>query len=446
MNALLGKLVELFVIFCIPAGMLHAWMGVLGYFFFGVFSPQFIWYGSLGGGYSKFLAVSIFTGFMVKATTGKLDFSLIKQKQNKYILLLWFFIVISYVFSPYGHEVTVMPGKSSAGMNPGRLLSGFNKLYLIYFVSLLCINKRKHLYWMMIAYLFIILYYIYWANDKYFSGLMFSPRLMGPIPGPYVDENCFSMIFVSATPTLYFMGNFFKKKIIKIGLWCAIPLAWHASFLTGSMGGFLGLAATTFFIAFRSKRKILMVGIPIVLAIAFITQGGSYLKEKATKKDEPGEVSTSQQRINAWKVGMKLMMKYPFTGSGLGNFVKAYPDFSDTHPHIAHNTFFQFGGESGLFAGILYLLIIWDIAISYLKQMKLDYTDIDPFLLAVKEAVTGGIFGFFCCAMFLNLGNYEILYFFLIMQSLRNKLTESYVKDLKKKRYIERIQNGQLSG
>lgn len=434
MNALLGKLVELFVIFCVPMGMLNAWIGVLGYFFFGVFSPQFIWRGSVGGGYSKFLAVSIFAGFMVKATTGKIDFSILKQKQNIFVMLLWFFIVNSYVFSPYGHEVTIIPGKSSAGMDPGRLLSGFNKLYLIYFISLLCVDKRKHLYWMMIAFLFVILYYIYWANDKYLSGMMFTPRLPGPVAGPYFDENTFAMVFVTGSASLYFMGNYFKNKIIKLGLWCAVPLGWHAIFLTGSMGGFLGLGMTTFFIAFRSKRKILMVGIPIVLAVAFITQGGSYLKNKAAQEDDPTKVSTADQRKHAWGVGIKIMMRHPLTGAGLGNFAKAYPDFSDTQPHIAHNTFFQFGGESGAVAAFLYVAIIFNVFYSYIKQRKLDNTDIDPLLLAVKESVTGGILGFSICASFLNLGNYEILYFLLIVQSLRNKLTYEYVKNFKRRR------------
>ncbi len=436
MSDALGNILRLLFFLIIPYAPLKPWMGVIGYYAFSIMAPANLWHHIFGSTRFAFLLSAMsMLGFMMASASGKINFSILKEKQNTRIMILWLAIVCSYHFNPYGNEITLTAGRSSFGTNPKGLLSVFNNVYIFYFIAILVINKRKHLHFAIIAFLMLIVYYIYWANDRYFSGLMWSPRLCGPTGGAYFDENTFAMLFVSGSPSLYFMGDYYKSKIIKYGLWMAVPLAWHAAFLTGSMGGFIGLAMTTFFIAFRSKKKLFMVGIPIVLAVAFITQGGSYLKNKSEGKDlKEGEESTSDQRKNAWKVGLKIMVRYPLTGAGVGNFKKAYPDFSDSSAHIAHNTFFQFGGESGPIAGLMYLLIVKEVFTSYLRQRKMDTVKgFDPFLLAAKESITGSILGFFLAAMFLNLGTYEIFYYLLILHGLQKRLAEKELKRLEGK-------------
>ena len=63
----------------------------------------------------------------------------------------------------------------------------------------------------------------------------------------------------------------------------------------------------------------------------------------------------------------------------------------------------------------MYLALCYTLFSGYLRKMSLSEKDVDPMYLATKEAIAGGMGGFFTCAMFLNLGTYEIFYYLLIL-------------------------------
>ena len=339
--------------------------------------------------------------------------------------ILWLALITSYIFSPYGVSYA-----RDRVANSWYLLSMFSKIFLFYFISVLLINNQKKYHYLIIVFLVTIEYYIFWANHQYLSGQMYvySPRLSGPgLWGIYGDENAFAMLFVMGIPFLYFMGNYYKKKVIKYILWGSIPFGWHAIFLTGSLGGLIGLSVITLFIALRSKRRSFLVAIPTALLIAFLYQGGDFLIKRVERASRGGitQQSTAQTRFDSWKVGLEMLLEHPVTGVGIGNFLPIYPKYSDTKAHVAHNTFLQFASESGILAGLMYLVICLNLFRSYLRQIKQDNKDIDPFFLAARESIAGGMAGFFVCALFLNLAAYETLYYLLVLNLAQNRLVRS---------------------
>ena len=338
------------------AAMARPWIGVIAGYVFVILGPQHIWWWNFQG-VRPFLLVAIPTmiGIVFNWTRKEIDFSFLKTKINLLIIILFGCITISYLFGPY-----VDGGPGPQFQDPDLLYDRIWKAYLFYFMATLCINdekKFKCLSYVMIA---SVIYLTYWAKDQYLSGF-WGGRMAGPRSidgGMYVDENVFAMLFVVGLPFLYYAGFYFKKKIIRWGLWLAIPFGWHAIFLTGSRGGLLGLAVTVLLISWRSPKRWIGVLLIPALLIAFQWQAGSVLKERAATIDDYQTESSSAGRIQVWEVSIQMMVAHPLTGVGLGGMGPAFPDYSPHKPRVAHNAYFQTGAESGIIAFVVYISLI----------------------------------------------------------------------------------------
>lgn len=406
------------IIGTITTSLFYPWIGVLAYYNLALMFPQAIWtwiFGDLR--VSLYISIATIIGLIGASLAGKIDLSMLKNKQNLYMIVLWLAIIASYIFSPYGvNESTYQ------ATNSWLILIHLNKVFLFYFVSILLIDSKQKYHLLIVVFLVTILYYIYWANELYLSGYMGRMglyRLNGP-GGVYEDENAFSMLFVMGIPFLYFMGDCYHNKFVKYLLWLAIPFAWHAIFITGSRGGFIGIGVVTIFITLRSRRKLLGLAVLIALIVAFIWQGGDYLKGRAPTIITYEQEGSAQGRLQAWRAGIKMMRDYPLTGVGLGNFMPAFPDYSDKKARVAHSTVIQLASESGIVAGLMYLLLCLNVFLRYRRQKKVFAND--PFWMATNDAVMCSLLGFFVCSLFLNLVTYETFYYMLILSIVQNRL------------------------
>lgn len=417
----------------LTASLFRPWIGVIAYTLFSLWFPHAIWpWVFRGAGYniriSYVIALAVMIGFGLAYIKKGIDFGVLRHRQNLYLFILWLCLILSYVFRSYdvGLESRI------AIQNPVYLINNMTKVILFYYVSVLLINTKEKLHYYTMVILFCGVFYVYWGNKEFFSGHLmgFYNTLIGPgfrrhgIMSPYFDENAFAMLYVMVIPFLFFMGDYYNNRIIKYFLWLNIPFAWHCIFLTGSRGGLLGLGMVTLFITLRSKKKILMFAIPLALLIAFIDQGGIYLKTRAISAVDVQQDSSVQSRFNSWTAGLRMTMDHPLLGVGIGNFLTAYPDYSDTKPFVAHNTLIQFMSESGILAGLMYLLLCIGIFKGFLKQSRTYEKIVDPLFNAVNESVAGSLSGFFICAIFLNLATYEIFYYLLVLNAVKNTLVE----------------------
>ena len=394
------------------------WIGVLAYYTLAIWCPQGIW-GWVFRDIRVTLIVSVVTiiGFLRDSLSGKLNFSILKERQNIYIVILWLALTASYFFNP--HEHNNIPW---IVVNSWYLMSLFHKILLFYFISVVLIDNRKKFHCLIMVFLVTVSYYTFWANHQYLTGQMHVPRLSGP-GGLYADENIFAMLFVMGVPFLYFMGNYYKNKAIKYLLWGVIPFAWHAVFLTGSRGGLVGLGVVTIFMAIKTNKRILGIGVLTALVVAFIWQGGTYMKEASHTIVDYEEDGSAMGRLDAWEAGIKMMIANPITGVGQGNFGVVFRDYSDKHRRVAHNTVIQLAAQSGIVAGVMFLLIFLNVFLQYCKKEGSKHIEnMDPLLRASKDAIVGGLLGFFSCSLFLDLATYETFYYLLILNFVRNRL------------------------
>lgn len=408
------------------------WVGVVACYFLVVGGTLSLWgwvaVGDLvGSGVFFYIALSTILGFCAAAISGKVDFAALKSRQNLYLLILWVCLIISYLFNE-------IEGIRPFFQNPDYIIENMSKAILIYFIAVLTIDNKKKCHFLVWAMIFSAIYLTYWGNMEYLEGRISGERttLMGPgytFGSIYKDENAFATFYVMTIPYLYFMGRYYKNRALKLFLWLNIPFAWHCIFLTSSRGGLLGLGIVTLYIVFRSKDKIFSVAILIALVLAFVYQSGSVMKERAISGINIEEDSSAQSRFASWTAGIRMMIDHPVTGVGAGNFLREFRNYSDRPPRVAHNTIIQFFAESGVLAGLMYLLLCYGIFRNLIKNRKLESFNGDPFLLAVRESLTGSLAGFFVCALFLNLAGYEIFYYTLALGSVVTRLSGIALKN-----------------
>jgi len=410
------------------------WIGALAYYTLGIMAPAALWPWIFGRTrVSFYVAIATILGLMIAALAKRIDFSILKSKQNFYLFIILVCTVNSYYFSPF---IITYQSTTSLYLSNEYMFTQMLKTISFYFITILVVDTKKKYHYLIMVILTIGVFYIVWGNWQYLSGAMGrlgaktgAKGLTGPgfagIRSVYTDENCFAMFFVLSIPFLFFMGQYYKQSMIKYSLWLLIPLAWHAIFLTGSRGGMLGLCTITLLIIILSKNKLFSIFVPAFLIIAFIYQGGEYMKSRSESVVNVEIDSSVQGRFNAWGVGWKIVLDHPVTGVGPGNFLAAYPTYSATRPHVAHNTTVQLASEIGVASGIMYLLICFQVIKDYFRRSKLHIIYSDTFYQAAENAIVTSLAGFFVCAFFLNLATYEALYYLLALNSIQNRLVTS---------------------
>jgi O-antigen ligase len=145
------------------------------------------------------------------------------------------------------------------------------------------------------------------------------------------------------------------------------------------------------------------------------------MKERTDTISDYKSETSAEMRLTAWEGGLKMIESHPLLGVGLGSFITALPDFIETSPRVAHNTFMQFAAESGVAAGICYLVIIF---LFFRNSKKISSwcrenggIRISTSINRYNDACTSSFAGLTMCSLFLSLNTYEIFYFLLIISN-----------------------------
>jgi putative inorganic carbon (HCO3(-)) transporter len=393
------------------------WIGVVAAYGIVILTPQAVWWWNFDGLRPAFwVLLPTLIGFAIAVMRGVLNLSVLLNKRNLFMFVLWLFFVVSYAFGPY----TEVDGRYRF-TDPDWAFETFNKIFLLYFLACVCIDDIVKLRALVLTVLGSATYLIYWANDMYLSG-----NVMGRLPGPvdvfgvgsYSDENSFAMLFVIAQPFLWYMAMATERKWLRYAAWLVIPFCWHAVFLTASRGGLVGIGVTTLLMAIRGKSKLLgLLLIPAFIG-AYFWQAGDLMKERAGTISEYKTETSASTRLEAWDAALGMVKDHPITGVGLASLGPAFPDYSDKKPREAHNTLFQISAESGAIAGLMYLLmVVTSIVTLWRNGTRLRTQRISAgenrdrdLLYLINEAVLIAFAGFATCALFISLQMSEIFY------------------------------------
>lgn len=395
------------------------WIGVVAAYCIAILTPQAVWWWNFQE-LRPVLWVLLPTliGVVLAGARGELSGAAALNRRNVFLLVLWLCYNLSYLVGPY---VDVMgPYRYS---DPAWAVATLNKIFLLYFIACFCIDEPKKLKALVGVVVVSSAYLTYWANDRYLSGGLVG-RLAGPVDvtgsGIYSDENNFAMLFVVTVPFFWYVGQIFKSRMMRWGIWLIIPFAWHAVFLTASRGGLVGLAVVTMLMVWRSKNRLRGLWLIPAFVIAYFWQAGDLMRERASTIDEFRTETSAASRLDAWEAAVKMIADNPLVGVGLASFTAAFPDYSETRPREAHNTFFQISGEAGLVAGSMYVLVVLTVLLALWRNGKRlkrqvygkdeDADDPTRQIYLINEAVLVAFSGLIVCSLFLSLQMFEIFW------------------------------------
>ena len=207
----------------------------------------------------------------------------------------------------------------------------------------------------------------------------------GAIYGPYVNHNHYAGLMEMLTPfPLVLAATRFTDGNRKIAMAGIAALMAASIFLSGSRGGMAAFVAEIVVLGVLlvrkregSWRQPLMLGAFLALVIFFLVwMGGNELTRRLTSiHSEAREELSGGVRLAIDRDCLRMFLKRPFLGWGLGSFPIVYPEFRSFYTTFfvnqAHNDYLQLLVETGL-AGfsiaVWFLVLVFRHAAGKLKD------------------------------------------------------------------------------
>jgi putative inorganic carbon (HCO3(-)) transporter len=164
--------------------------------------------------------------------------------------------------------------------------------------------------------------------------------------GIFADPNDLALTFLMVMPFMFFTLLDSRAILVKLQSIAILAMLGYAFYLTGSRGGFLGLAVLAFLLFVRrfGLRLGSIVGVvSVILLFAVSPERFGNLS--------PQEAS-AYGRIEAWGRGLSLLKANPLFGTGAGTFM-------NFHYRTAHNSFVLCASELGLAGLFVWVLLIF---------------------------------------------------------------------------------------
>jgi probable O-glycosylation ligase (exosortase A-associated) len=326
--------VLIFLIACVIAAWKKPWWGVLSLAVFSYLNPHAYAWGfvrSLPVYYVLFLVVAF------RTITSKDKQPLPNDWRIPVFVMLWIGFAISstqaYFPDLAWHKFWIV-----------------TKIYLPFYFTLVLINTRQKLYYLIItigASIGIVA-----VKGGIFAILKgFSARVYGPPNTQFEENNAFAVAMLISIPLLLLWQKETLNPWIKNGITISMPIIYAASLSSWSRGALLTMGVLTIMLILNSKRKYLII--PIVLIGAVFVK--DYLPQEWFGRMNTIETyeqdSSAMGRITAWTDGWNHTLEHPFTGSGFeGWLFVTQRDW--------HSSYVEMFSEHGFIAFALWLSLI----------------------------------------------------------------------------------------
>jgi len=205
------------------------------------------------------------------------------------------------------------------------------------------------------------------------------PRSGGWIYGPYVNHNHYAglMEMLVPIPLIVSLTRLAPPKVRAVAAATAAVMV-GTIFLSGSRGGMLAIFAELVILAtllVKQKRGLrTAVGIGLFLAIVaglLVWIGGAELSKRIATAGPGHSELSSDIRSYINRDGLRMFLKKPVLGWGLGTFPIVYPEFRTFYTNFfvneAHNDYLQLLVEMGLLG---FATMLWFVVTVYSRALK----------------------------------------------------------------------------
>jgi O-antigen ligase len=205
------------------------------------------------------------------------------------------------------------------------------------------------------------------------------PRMGGWIYGPYVNHNHYAglMEMLAPIPLVLALTKLASPRTRAVAAGAAAVMV-GTIFLSGSRGGMLAIVAELVILAAllvkqkRSLRTAIGVGVFLALVVGLLAWiGGAELSQRIATIGPSHSEITNDVRSYINRDGLKMFLKKPIMGWGLGTFPIVYPQFRTFYTNFfvneAHNDYLQLLVEMGLLG---FGVMIWFVVTVYTRAIK----------------------------------------------------------------------------
>lgn len=398
--------VLIFLIGCIGAAIKKPWWGVLSLAIFSYLNPHAYAWGfvrTLPVYYVLFLVVAF------RTFTTKDKQAIPKDWRVIFFVFLWLYFAFT---STQAYNLLVW----SEFWN-------VSKIYLPFIFTLLLINTREKLYYLIVTIgISIGIVAVKGGIWAILSG--FSNRVYGPPNTQFFDNNQFAVAMLMIIPLLLLWQKQSSHFLIKKGVLVSIPIIYLASLSSWSRGALLTMVTLTLMLIWKSKHKILFV--PIILIGAFVMK--DYMPEEWFGRMETiqtyQEDKSAMGRIEVWIDGWYHTLNHPFTGGGFGAWIFITKrDFHSSYIRmLAEHGFIAFGIWLSMIIGTL-----WNLTFLPKKAKNIEGMEwVANYCFALKASLICYMVG----TLFLGLCYWDLLYHLIFLSVLVKKfaLEKLFVK------------------
>jgi len=282
----------------------------------------------------------------------------------------------------------------------------FYKIMLLFLVMVNLINTEARL--RILSWVLVISY----------TALAFVARhYWTKAPYPWWDRNDFALQLLSTLPFALFFIFSGKTAITKIEGICYSLVLALICLRTGSRGGFLGLASVfLLFLIHKPDVKKYFVLIPIVLILLSRIGEREIRRYKTIESYETQ--TTAQQRMGAWRTGLKMLKANPIIGVGTGEFPTKFKQYAGDEEWAmvggwsnAHSMYVQIAAETGLLGLGIFLSLI-GLTLRDIWKLWRIYRNEEGQIVSsqIGMAAAIGFIGFLVSGAFLNVAYLQQLY------------------------------------
>lgn len=242
----------------------------------------------------------------------------------------------------------------------------FSKIAVIFVIMVTVVRtERRWIGLLWLAFLVSVVLSVNGLNDYRLGRIKVgADRIEGVIGGLFENPNDMALHLVTMIPLalgFLFVARSLSKKMIYALL---VILMLSATVITFSRGGFLGLLAASFVMAWKLGRRnrLAVVLVFILTGACFLAAAPSgYMGRLMSTFGGSVDGGSAAARQQLLLRSILVSLRHPLLGVGMNNF-----HIVSIHEQVSHNAYTQVSSEIGMGAMIIYVLLI----LSPLKRMR----------------------------------------------------------------------------
>jgi hypothetical protein len=253
----------------------------------------------------------------------------------------------------------------------------------------------------------------------------------------YRDPNITALYFSIAIPFVLYYLRIYKDVIKRVFLIICLMLLVLGIVMTLSMGGAIGLVSIMIFFVLFDKRvvtrkKVLLIAVSIPLLLTMFALMPSTFKLRAQSKYDVitnGDFAEwGTGRGACWLAALHLIGQNPFLGAGITDYRYFMAQQlrviagSDLDIVAAHNMFLGISAQSGLFALLFFIALIYSVLKRLSEKLRRFTMDHNSFYLG--SAIYLSLIAFLIQAMFLDMEAERYLYLLFALAAIFSRADE----------------------